>query len=212
MSRRAGQIVALLAITVLVIVAIWYQNKQDQSLKTSVLNNQYGYGYTSTAGSSAGSVPNSQSLPAHRPQFSGEENGLTVHRYLIAYEKLTVLDALQVPLHVPSISTPVVWSAANDSASAVIVDDIKSTRTAFLAPESDQVLLFELSVGNNSGTYEKVARYEFTVVSEIAFEADVNLDGKYDFQNDLVHLLRNWDSFGNDATRTLALILSRLEE
>jgi hypothetical protein len=213
MSRRAGQIAALLGITILVIVAIWYQNRQDGSLKSSVLNIQkYGYGYAAKGASSGTSGTNSQALSENRPQFSAEENGIKVHKYLVPFDELIVLDALQVPLHVPSMSTAVEWTSANTAASTVIIDDMNAARTAFLSPDTEQELHFGLSVEKTTGGYERVARYEFVVISDLAFSADVNKDGKYDFQNDLVHLLRNWDSFGNDSTRTLALILSRLEE
>lgn len=213
MSRRAGQIIALIGLTVLIVLAIWYQMQADTRLQTSILNNQYGYGYQNSAGASTtGSTMSGNALTENRPQFSSEMNGIKIHRYIIAYDELTVLDGLQVPLHVPSFTTPVLWRAVNPAAQAVVIDDENAARTAFLAPSSDQVLIFSLSTENTSGDYEVVARYQFTVVSPLALSADVNRDGKYDFQNDLVNLLRNWDSFGNDATRVLALVLSRLEE
>ncbi len=212
MNRRTGQIFALLSITVLVFVAIWYQNSQDTRLQTSLLSGQYGYGYGNTAPGPAPSSPTTSSLAENRPQFSGEENGVIVHKYFVPYDELTVLDGLQVSLFVPSLSTPVEWSSANTEASSIIVDDMNAARTAFITPNTEQSLHFNLAVENSSGVYETVARYEFTVLSPLAYRADVNLDGKYDFQNDLVNLLRNWDSFGADATRTLAFILSRLEE
>lgn len=212
MSRRAGQLIALFAITFLVVVAIWYQSKQDTRLQSSVLNNQYGYGYNTGSSITGSTGSSASSLAENRPQFSSEENGIKVHKYLISYDSLTVLDGLQVPLQVPSLSTNVLWIADNASASSIIIDDENSARTAFIAPGSDDQLDFLLQVEDSSGVYQTVAKYQFIVVSDIAFAADVNKDGIYDFQNDLVNLLRNWDSFGNDATRTLALILSRLEE
>ena len=120
-------------------------------------------------------------------------------------------DALQIPRYVPSFTTPVEWKANPGNFELVIVDDEFATRTAFIAPDKDGELVFDLYAENPGGQMVKVARFKFNVVSPVAFAADVNKDGKYDFQVDLVDLLRNWDAYGDDAIRLLAHVLANLE-
>lgn len=215
MSRRTGQLLALIGITVLVVLAVWYQASQG-GFQTRLLDPYGYYGFGPSGGGGSVSQPvavskRPQDFQANRPQSSRQVGAITELTYLVPFEQLVVLDGLQVPRFVPSFTTPVQWKADPDNYRAVVIDDENATRTAFLSTDREGELVFELEVENPGGQYVRVARYVFTVVSPLAFSADVNKDGVYDFQNDLVHLLRNWDSFGEDATRTLALVLSRLE-
>lgn len=208
-------------ISILAIVAVWYQIEQGGFLQTQVVNRGAYYGSSgyqgsgstsTTATNTSPSMPSPQDFDENVPLRSQSNAGLEVLEYLVTFDEVTILDGLQVSQHVPSFSSPVLWEADSNNSETVVIDNENASRTAFLTPSKETTLAFLLKVPDQDGNYQAVARYEFLVVSDLAYQADVNKDGQYDFQNDLVNLLRNWDDFGNEATRTLALILSRLEE
>lgn len=144
------------------------------------------------------------SLAANPAQTTREEGGVLILNYLVPVGAQAILDGLQVPA-VSSFSTPVVWAQDAQDVTKVTIADSTSARTYFI-PNQEGQYNFTLSL---DGTVK--ARFIFDVVSEVAYAADANHDGKYDF-NDLLNLLQNWDSFGDKATTILAVILSRYEQ
>jgi cysteine-rich repeat protein len=156
------------------------------------------------------STTTGSSLSSNVPQSSTLENGLIVHRYMTLFGEKTVLDGLQVPQYVPSFSSEVRWSADASNSTQIAIDDVNSARTFFMAPSQEADFTFLLEVKQGS-TYSPVAKYVFSVLSPLVYSADANKDGKYDF-SDLLNLLQNWNSYGNEATQVLAVILSRYEQ
>ena len=194
----------MVAVVALVVLVILYQFQLGSGLKSSVVKSdvmEYGYDYDSLAGTS--------SLGDSFPDFSSIVDGLPEKRYFVNYGEQVILDGLLMPIQVPQLSTPVKWTQDSGDSQAVQIENDTAARTFFMAPREDTVIkiLLESELG---GTTRKVANYVFQVMSPIAMSADVNKDGKYNLE-DLTNLLQNWDQYGVDSLKILAVILSNYE-
>lgn len=198
MNRKSGQLIALLVVVVLVVIVIAYQFFQRDELKSSVLDP---YGYASS--------DDDDELDDNPADESSIVNGLPQKKYYVAFAEKVVLDGLIMPIQVPSLATPVRWTPDDDNPVRVDVDDPSSARSFFIAPSYDVELIILLET-NLGGVRRPVANFLIVVMSPIAIKADANNDRKYDI-SDLSNLLQNWDSFGDEATRVLSVILSRYQ-
>ncbi|MDP3976185.1 MAG: hypothetical protein Q8P95_04700 [bacterium] len=182
MSRKAVQIVVLVAVFILVGVVTWFQYYHGQRLQTSVLGP---YGYSGFATQTVYS-------------------GYPVYTYRVPAGSLFVLDGLQSP-ELTTLSENIMWA----SPSGISVNDNRSVQTDFVIPGSAQMLRFELKKWH-TGAYRIVAYFDVDVWSTGMMAIDANHDFRYTFV-DLVDLLQNWDRYGGGAVTILATLLSRYE-
>jgi hypothetical protein len=142
-------------------------------------------------------------LPENAPQTQRTEGGLLVLEYLVQVGNQVVLDGFQTPAAV-AFTSEVLWEQDPEDTVEVTIADELSVRTFFFANEV-AVYHFILTVSG-----EEKARYVFDVVSPTLYAADVNHDGKYTFNPDLVNLFRIWNDLSDRATATLAGVIQRL--
>lgn len=199
MTRKTGQILALLGIIVLVVVSLWYQMSMETSLKGSVLDQAGLYGY------------DKYDLTENPPDKRTVVAGVLHLHYRVPFGDLVIMDALQVPQSVPSVDIPVLWEPDFTNTVEVQVEDETAPRTAFIAPREATTIGFMLKLTRRGESGRSVARYVFEVVDPAVLRADVNNDGRFTFE-DLLNFLQTFDPNDPNYTRVLSVILSEYEE
>ena len=189
-----------------VVAPVCGDNKVDPGEQCDDGNTNDGDACSSTCQTVVSAAPAIPELQANPPQSTHDENGTTVYQYLVKIGDRAVLDAVQYH-DVTSSTARVRWASTNPS---VVIDDPASARTFFI-PAAEGEVSFTVEMRRADGSYQSLpVRFDFSMVSELAYSADANHDGIYDF-NDLLALLQNWDAYGEKATTILSVILSRYQ-
>ncbi|MDF2379505.1 MAG: hypothetical protein P1V18_04785 [Candidatus Gracilibacteria bacterium] len=204
MDRKTGQFAVMGAVLMLVVILVWNMYQMDLNLQTNVTGGGNPVGYAPNAtGYNSGQIPSSKQ-PANQ-QLIG---GVYIHTFVYGFKETVVLNALPLPV-VTSNTDEVRWIPDTGNFTQVTLSDPNAVVTYFFAPETEGNLKFKVERKDN-GQFVHIADFIYKIQSPLTQQADSNSDGIFDF-TDLLYLIQNWNTLGNQATQMLAIVLSEYE-